>query len=229
VEQDTLSAPARSPVVSRHDSPSESISGQIQRIYTEAFPPGQRTDYGALIAAVAEGSRLLFTAQEDGQFLAFAITTPLPGTDIHCLEYFAVRQGERGRGIGARLLGAVLSDLHATEHASGLILEVEPEQEGSEPERETRRARVAFYRRNGAYSVQDVEHFLAPDLLIDGAVIEMKLMWLPADGAPASLSSAELYACICGIYSQCYGLPLDDPRVEATLRSYGRTVRSRSL
>jgi GNAT superfamily N-acetyltransferase len=216
----TSSAPTPSLVVNRQDSPTESISGQVQCIYVEAFPPGQRVDYNTLTAAVAEGRRLLFTAEEGGKILGFAFTTPLPGTCVHCLEYFAVRQGERGRGTGSILIRTVLSDLYEREHASGLILEVEAEQEGSKEEQETRRARVAFYRGNGANMIEDAGYFLAPDL-IDGGAIAMKLMWLPAGTAPARLSGPRLRACICGIYSQCYGLSLDDPRVASTLRSSG--------
>jgi GNAT superfamily N-acetyltransferase len=225
VKRKPSSAPARCPVVCRQDSPSESISIQVRRIYMEAFPTGQRVDYNALAAAVADGRRLLFTAEDGGQVLGFALTTPLPGTDLHCLEYFAVRQGERSRGIGTGLLRGVLSDLHAHQRASGLILEVESDQEGGEEERDTRRARMAFYSRNGAYPVEEVPHFLAPDL-IDGGTIEMQLMWLPAGGAPASLSRPELCAGIRGIYSQCYGLTPDDPRVEVTLREAGCPVHS---
>jgi hypothetical protein len=225
VKRKTASAPAPSWMFKRHGSPFQSISGQVEHIYAEAFPPSQRVDYDTLTAAVAEGSRLLFTAQKGGQVLGFAITTPLPDADVHCLEYFAVRQGDRSQGIGAGLLRTVLSDLHANEHVSGLILEVEPEQEGNETEQEIRRARVAFYLRNGATPIADVTRFLAPDLST-GGTIEMKLMWLPTGGAPAIPSGPELWVCIRGIYSRCYGLTPEDPRVEATLRSAGCPIRS---
>jgi ribosomal protein S18 acetylase RimI-like enzyme len=225
VTRKTSISRTRSLVVNRQDGPSKSVSGQVQAIYTEAFPPGQRVDFNTLASAVTEGKRTLFTVQDDGQVLGFAITASLPDTDIHCLEYLAVRRGERSRGIGSRLIRAALSDLQTRAQASGLILEVEAEQEGTGREQETRRARVAFYRRNGADLVEEVARFLAPDLT-DGGTIEMKLMWLPAASAPIRLSGPQLAACILGIYSQCYGLPLDDPLVEAALRISGRPVLS---
>jgi GNAT superfamily N-acetyltransferase len=194
------------------------MGNQIQSIYTEAFPPGQRVDFSILAAAVKNKERTLFTAKESGKVLAFAITTPLSGVHVHCLEYLAVHQGQRSRGVGSSLIRTMVGDLLTTEHIAGLILEVESDQIDSEEERETRRARMAFYRRNGAHLVEGLAHFLAPDL-IDGGTIEMRLMWLPAGGAPARLSDPDLCACVCGIYSQCYGLPPDDPRVGATLRS----------
>ena len=157
----------------------ESVAGQIGNIYTEAFPPSQRVDFDTLIAAVSMGERRLFTAEAEGEVVGFAITVPLPDTGIHCLEYLAVKRGQRGRGTGSILLRSVLGDLAATENALGLILEVESDREGSEAERESRRARIAFYHRSGAHMMDDVPCFMAPNL-VDGGTLEMKLMWLPA-------------------------------------------------
>jgi GNAT superfamily N-acetyltransferase len=218
VENKPLGGADCSLLVRRQDAPLESVAGQIGNMYTEAFPPSQRVDFDTLIAAVKMGERRLFTAEAEGEVLGFAVTVPLPDTGIHCLEYFAVKRGQRGRGTGSILLRIVLGDLAATENALGLILEVESDHSGSEAERETRRARIAFYHRNGAHLVDGVPCFMAPDL-VDGGTLEMKLMWLPAGNGPSRLCGPRLLTCLRGIYSQSYGLPLDDPRIESTLRS----------
>jgi ribosomal protein S18 acetylase RimI-like enzyme len=220
MDQASVSSPDRSLKIVRLESESAGAFAQVEGIYLEAFPPAERVDFRDLLAAVTEGSRTLFAAQEEGQVLAFAITTTLPGTGIHCLEYFAVCRGLRGQGVGSRLLRAVLRNLATSDVVSGLILEVESEETASERDREIRRSRIAFYRRNGAYLIDEVERFLAPDLSGTGT-IDMRLMWLPADGAPARLSAPELKAAILGIYERCYELTPDDTRVEATLRSSG--------
>jgi ribosomal protein S18 acetylase RimI-like enzyme len=194
------------------------VSDQVRSIYTEAFPPGERVAFETLVAAVLEGRRRLFVAEANDEVVGLAISIPLPDTTIHSLEYFAVKREQRGRGIGSILLRSVLGDLMAGEHILGLILEVESDQVGNEPEREIRRARIAFYRRNGAYLIEDVPQFLAPNLT-DGGTLEMKLMWLPAGNAPSRLCGPQLLTCIRGIYSRSYGLSLDDYRIESTLRS----------
>jgi ribosomal protein S18 acetylase RimI-like enzyme len=208
-------------LVRRQDTLLGSAVGQVRNIYTEAFPPGQRVGFEFLIAAVNTGERRLFTAEAEGEVLGFAISVPLPNTRIHCLEYLAVKRGQRGRGTGSILLRTVVGDLAATENALGLILEVESDHSGSEAEQGLRRTRIAFYGRNGAHAVDEVPCFSAPDL-VDGGTLEMNLMWLPAGNGPSRLSHPELLACVRGIYTQSYGLPPDDPLIEATLRSVGR-------
>jgi ribosomal protein S18 acetylase RimI-like enzyme len=205
-------------LVRRHDAPLETVTVQVKDIYLEAFPPAQRMDFEALLATAENGRRRLFTAEAEGEVAGFAVTIPLPDTSFHCLEYLAVNREQRGLGAGSTLLRAVLGDLSTRENASGLILEVESDGVGSETEREVRRARIAFYRRNGAHMVDAVPRFLAPDLA-EGGTLEMKLMWLPSGNGPSRLSGSELRTGIRGIYTQSYGLPPDDPLVESTLSS----------
>jgi ribosomal protein S18 acetylase RimI-like enzyme len=203
--------------VRRQHKPTESVTAQVRGIYMEAFPPAERVALEVLIAAVGRGRRLLFTAEAATEIVGFAITMPLPDTGMHLLEYFAVKSEHRGQGIGSILLPGVLGNLIAGEQVVGLILEVRSDQAGDESEREIRRARIAFYRRNGAQLIEDVPQFLAPNLC-DGGTIEMRLMWLAAGSAPSKLCGPLLLACIRGIYSECYELSLDDHLVESTLR-----------
>ena len=218
MEKQPLGSVGCSLLVHRQDIPLEPVADQIRNLYTEAFPPAQRVAFEVLIAAVEKGERRLFTAEAEGEVLGFAITIPLPDTRFHCLEYLAVNREQRGRGTGSILLRKVLSDLTARENALGLVLEVESDHGRSEAEQETCRARIAFYVRNGAHIVDGVPQFLAPNL-VDGGTVEMKLMWLPACNGPSRLCGPQLLSCVCGIYSQSYGLPLDDPRIESTLKS----------
>jgi ribosomal protein S18 acetylase RimI-like enzyme len=208
----------RPPIVLRQDRPGEFVIAQIGRIYAEAFPPAQRAALETLAGAVEEGSRRLFVAQDGEEVVGFAFTVPLPETRIHCLEYLAVKRERRGQGLGSLLLRAVLADLAMEERVPGLVLEVESDRVGGQEEKTVRGARIAFYRANGAHLIEQVPHFLAPNL-VDGGTLEMRLMWLPADDGPSMLNGPDLAACVRGIYSQSYGLSLTDHRIQFTLES----------
>ena len=108
---------------------------QFRAIYVSSFPAPERGDFDELMDEIARGTRLLFAALAGNNLVGFAVTLRLKPTDIHALEYLAVEQASRNRGIGARLLRHAGETLKANSHASAIILEVEPDDEGAPEER----------------------------------------------------------------------------------------------
>jgi hypothetical protein len=68
--------------------------------------------------------------------------------------------------------------LKANSHASAVILEVDPDDEGTPEERQLHSRRIRFYRRVGAKMVDCAPHYRAPNLASAGTV-NLRLMWIP--------------------------------------------------
>ncbi|MBM3127461.1 MAG: hypothetical protein FJ009_02355 [Chloroflexi bacterium] len=187
--------------------------GQLERfraIYDDSFPPHERADFSSLVDSIAAESRWLYTATRDDALLGFAIIVPFVAREVHLLEYLAVSCDARSGGIGGILLDGIvaairnpaLSEVEGSHFAIGLILEVEPDDEGDADERALRARRIAFYARHGAQTI-DAPNYRAP--LADRAgTMRMKLLWLPLADAAAPRGE-KLRECITGILEKSYG------------------------
>jgi ribosomal protein S18 acetylase RimI-like enzyme len=191
-------------------------SDQFRSIFISSFPAPERGDFDELVSDIAKGVRVLFAALTKGDFIGFAVTLRLKPSDIHVLEYLAVDEAHRNRGIGAQLLRGAGGMLKTQSNAEAIILEVEPDDEGGAEERQLRARRIQFYQRLGAKLIDCALHYCAPNLAGVGTV-NFRLMWLPLTERTAVPTGTSLRNCLINLYSQSYELAEDDPIVEATL------------
>ena len=195
----------------------EAALRRFKQIYLKSFSPSERVDFRKLLGRIAEGKEWLFGAWSEGELLGFAVTIPLPGTDAHFLDYLAVAPQFRNHGIGSTLLGAIRRQLRAAGNASGIILEVKPDDHPRETENALRKRRIEFYRRNGARLVECAPHYRAPNLAGKGAV-GYRLMWLPLSDGGQPPCGALLRRLIRSIFIQGYGRTDDDVLLRAVLK-----------
>jgi ribosomal protein S18 acetylase RimI-like enzyme len=188
---------------------------RLKAIYLKSFPPSERDAFPKLVQHVSEGRGCLFTARLGGELVGFAVTMPLPRTDAHFLQYLAVAPRFRDRGIGSKLLGTVRQRLRRAGDASGLILEVEPDDRA--PRKALRKRRIEFYRRNGARIVECAPHYRAPGPAGQGA-LDYMLMWLPFRGTAETPCGAVLRRLVRSIFVYGYGCHADEPSLRAVLR-----------
>jgi ribosomal protein S18 acetylase RimI-like enzyme len=190
---------------------------QFRAIYVDSFPASERADFDELVNDIANGTRPLFTATVGKNLVGFAVTLHLAPTDIYVLEYLAVEQASRNRGIGEKLLRRAGEVLRVNSHASAIILEVESEDEGKAEERQLRVRRIEFYRRIGAKMVDCARGYRAPNLAGPGTV-PYRLMWLALAEQAVVPTGTRLKDCITALYIQSYGLSPDDPLIASTLK-----------
>jgi ribosomal protein S18 acetylase RimI-like enzyme len=178
---------------------------QLHAIYDDSFPSYERAEFSFLRDSIAAGTRWLYTATRDDDLLGFAIVVPHITREVHLLEYLAVSRDARGSGIGGILLTQVVSAIRDAQSAIGLILEVEPDDEGNADERALRARRIAFYRRHGARSIDGAPDYRVP--LADRAgTMRMKLLWLPLAANAAAPRGDNLRECVAGILEKSYGV-----------------------
>ncbi len=122
---------------------------KIKKLYIESFPENERFSFSMMIKNES-GNYETFGFYEEGKFCGFAIL--LNSLDISHIIYFATLPELRGKGLGAKALGAV-SRIKAGRR---IIVDIEREQPECE-ENEIRRRRKNFYLRNG-YSETEVRY-----------------------------------------------------------------------
>lgn len=177
----------------------------FRAIYLDSFPPHERADFSFLARSIAAGERWLFTAARGDALLGFAIVVPAVTRAAHLLEYLAVARAARKGRIGSRLLAHVIHAIRDAPSALGMLIEVEPDDEGDADERALRARRIAFYARHGARVIDAARDYRVPRA--DGAgTLRMKLLWLPIDARTDAPQGDALRERIVGILRKSYGV-----------------------
>lgn len=119
---------------------------QIKALYRYAFPRNERMPFFMIRRMCAEGAAELFVIKsKSGKFGGFAVT--MRRDDIVMLAYFAVHPMLRDRGIGSRVLRALMKRYAD----SRFILEIEAIDEPCD-NLAIRQKRREFYLKNGLKS-----------------------------------------------------------------------------
>ena len=111
---------------------------RLYGLYLEAFPASERKPFAVIRRMFREGKADVWCILGAGKFVGMATT--VNGNDRILIDYFAVTEKYRGKGIGSGAMGCLLN-LYGQK---GVFLEIESTQTpGSEAE--LRQKRKAFY------------------------------------------------------------------------------------
>ncbi len=116
---------------------------QIEQLYVKAFPEPERKPFSMILEKTEEGvCDLLAISGENGEF--FGLVISLLYSDMVLIDYFAVSEASRGKGIGSQVISLIKEKYHGRR----VFLEIElPDPEA--PNQEQRVMRKKFYLRNG--------------------------------------------------------------------------------
>ena len=192
-------------VVTQHSQFSTKHSNQFRAIYLDSFPSHERAEFSYLVDSIAQGTRWFFAATRDNDLLGFAVVVPHVASDIHLLEYLAVGANARNQGVGSFLLASVIAAIRTSQSVTGLLIEVEPDDEGNDAERKLRARRIDFYRRHGAQVVTDTPNYRVP-LADRTGTMRMKLLWLPLTENVEMPRGEQLRECVMGVLDKSYGM-----------------------
>ena len=115
---------------------------RIRRLYAHAFPPSERKPFSMILSMRRKGKTDVWCFYQDGRFAGFAST--INGDGLILIDYLAVEEKLRGRGVGTAALEA-LRDAYPD---AGLFVEIESPFEPGD-DRTDRIRRKAFYERCG--------------------------------------------------------------------------------
>lgn len=167
----------------------------VLAIYAEAFPEDQRMSRGRIENMLVKRAMHITACASDSGVVGFAAYLRPPGARFSWLEYFAVRQGLRGGGIGSALFRWTSGV--AAHDAAGMLLEVEPPEAADDAEdRALRVARLSFYQRLGCITLTDFEYVM----WTQSGGMPMQLLFYPGDeaGPVNAADRSRLYALVHG-------------------------------
>ncbi len=127
--------------VTKRIGPRSKDLNKIKKLYIDAFPENERFSFSMMIKN-ENGHYETFAFYQDDVFCGFAIL--LNSLDISHIIYLATIPELRGKGLGAKALGAI----SRIKSSMRIIVDIERELPGN-PENELRRRRKNFYLRNG--------------------------------------------------------------------------------
>jgi predicted N-acetyltransferase YhbS len=188
-----------------HDPDGARMDGLLA-IYEASIAPRERKSAAAVRAMAGSPRHRVATAAEDGEVVGFSLL--YLGEGVALLEYMAVAEARRGRGVG----GALYRDAREAVAGRPLLIEIDSPREPA-ADQALRRRREAFYRRLGARRLEGLRYRLP--LPGEGEPPEMDLL---VDGADV-VTRAEVADWLRQIYSGVYGCAPEDPRLPAMLAS----------
>ena len=111
---------------------------RLQRLYRSAFPRDERKPFATIRRMFREGKSDIWCVLSDGRFVGLATT--VNGGERILIDYFAIAEKHRGRGVGKAAMECLLSMYSG----KGIFLEIEsPDRPGLDQAQ--RKKRKEFY------------------------------------------------------------------------------------
>jgi GNAT superfamily N-acetyltransferase len=178
-------------------------------MYCNAILVRERKSKTELCAMVGRPDYRFLLAQEGTSVVGFSISF-VPADESFCLlEYMAIDERCRNRGLGGQLFNETTRAIRK----DFILLEIDSDREPS-PDNETRKRRLRFYRRLGCRRIEGCSYILP--LPGEGPPPEMDLLVHTANSA-TTIPQAKLRKWLDVIYADVYRCPKDDPRIAEML------------
>ena len=126
----------------------------VKKLYEEKmkrdFPPNELRPYSSIKSLTKQGNYLFFGLEDGGMSLAYASFATDREQGVTLLDYFAVDESLRGKGIGRSFISE-LTTRHHDLTSDFVLIEVESTQSAqTEQQAEERERRIRFYEHCGA-------------------------------------------------------------------------------
>ena len=162
---------------------------QVRTLYagrlTTDFPPDEVKSLAVIEGLLAQGRYLCYGYCAGGAVLAYAFFVCVDGEAL--LDYFAVREDLRGRGVGGRFLRALMAGPLAGMRRA--LLEVDDPDFADDPEERARRVRrLRFYLGRGMTDT---------GVRANVFCVDYRILAMPVGGEPDAREVRRVYA---GIY-----------------------------
>ena len=207
--------------VHRVRSAGEPAFDGLSRVYTQALPASERKSMDALRAMIERPEYLFLVVEQADAVVGFAIAIALAGCDAALLEYMAVDEKQRGRGIGRLLFRAITGWPEA--HDRFLLMEVDSGRVVCEDALDRAR-RKSFYRRLGCREIDGLGYVMPRVSAEEPPQMEMLVY---RRDLPERVEKTRVRGWLDACYAQVYGQAVPDERIDAMLAELPDAVRLR--
>lgn len=97
---------------------------EVMDLFHDAFPSGRKPDR-IIEATFLKKMGFLHLESEEGKVLAMAFTGPVADDSLLLIDYLAVRQDVRRKGIGQRFVEKIAAWARWEKHFFGLLIEID--------------------------------------------------------------------------------------------------------
>jgi hypothetical protein len=133
----------------------ETIVNEALDIYINSFPSNERHPLDVIRERIKMQKSILYAGVEDNKVNCFALIWNLKESDFILLDYFAVEEKHRNKGIGTMFYNFLLKEISKIERF--LILEVEKPKDKFDISKINR---IKFYLRNKTQILNDTPYIL---------------------------------------------------------------------
>ena len=190
-------------------------------IYAASISAREQKSESWLCKMVGKPESSILLMKRDGKVVGFSILFLPSSQSFGLLEYMAVREEDRNRGLGAELFRRSMERTLASEGQPGsILLEVDSDREQSS-DQNLRARRQQFYRRLGCLRIAGL-HYILP-LPGEGPPPEMDLM-VYSPGNLREIRKSDLERWLKTIYQDVYHCSPDDPRITKMIGNLPQTV-----
>lgn len=191
-------------------------------IYAASISVREQKSESWLCKMVGKPESRILLMKRDGKVTGFSILFLPSAQSFGLLEYMAVREQDRNRGLGAELFRRSVERALTSEGRQRLmLLEVDSDREQSS-DQNLRTRRQQFYRRLGCLRIAGL-HYILP-LRGEGPPPEMDLM-VYSPGDLREISKSDLERWLKTIYEDVYHCSPDDPRIATMMEDLPQAVR----
>jgi len=133
----------------------EALINEALDIYINSFPSNERHPLEVIKERIKRQKSILYTGIEDNKVNCFALIWNLDESNFILLDYFAVEEKQRNKGIGTIFYNFLLSE--TSKLGKHLILEVEKPKDKFDVSKINR---INFYLRNKTQILNDIPYIL---------------------------------------------------------------------
>jgi GNAT superfamily N-acetyltransferase len=212
--------PGGSILVRRITAADEQAWGCLCEIYIQSIAAEEQKSLEEFAAMAGREDYTFLAAQLDEVTVGFSIVWHSATADFSLLEYMAVQESQRGRGVGSLLFNASATEALVNRSGHCLILEVDSVEFGARGA-EACSLRQKFYRRLGCRRLEGLRYLLP---LAGRSPPTMDLMLL-AEPMPEAVSKRRVREWLRAIYEHVYRQSGGDPRIDQMLISVNDPVK----
>lgn len=202
-----------------HSAEESEFSGLVS-IYRASLPISEQKSIESLAAMVESLGYIFLAAKQNDAVIGFSITRCFTNSDACLLEYMAISQHHRGRGVGAYLFAQTVQQQEVAERY--VLVEVDSNKAPAPPSSDESRRKM-FYRRLGCREIAGLSYIMPP-VLATQLPPAMELLVYKRT-LPASVKKSRFRQWLQCCYAQVYQQPAEDPRIDAMLKELPDDIR----
>lgn len=197
--------------------PSDNGFEQAMAIYEQSLPSNERQSRSVIEDRLNQGLCTLFGVMEDSAVIGMMVIWIFEDTPFAFLDYLAVHQDYRGKGIGEFCMQKIMEEF--AKMNKSMLIEVEDPDFGED--RVTKIRRIRFYEKCGAKWLANTPYIIPP---LDGTDPTPMLILIIANKEATQLDGASVRDILRRIYRSVYQRSDDDPLLNSFIIKTGDII-----